>query len=282
MVSANPEFAGVRLRLDLAYVGTAYHGWQIQSEQVTVQGELRDHLTRLLGRPVIPVAAGRTDAGVHARGQVAHLTVRSQEEAARVARALPRMCDGDLQVRQVRRVSPDFNARFSALTRRYAYHLGFGRDLFQPHRWYIYQSVDRDAMDAAARDVVGLHDFSSFCKASSLKPDGNLCQVSHCAFEWQADSAILQVKSNRFLHHMVRNIVGMLVEIGRGELPADAVPQALAAMSRSAVGRMAPAQGLFLEEVEYPEPLLSPDYWDPNGYRARQSQSDAPVPRSEP
>jgi len=157
MVTSESEFAseskfeGVRLRLDIAYVGTSYHGWQIQSEHVTVQGELRDHLTRLLGRPATPVAAGRTDAGVHARGQVAHLTVRDADEAERVARALPRMCDTDIQILQVRQVSPDFNARFSATARRYAYHLGLYRDIFNQHKWHIYQPVDREVMDQIGR-----------------------------------------------------------------------------------------------------------------------------------
>ncbi|MFT5233585.1 MAG: tRNA pseudouridine38-40 synthase [Candidatus Krumholzibacteriia bacterium] len=282
MVIEYPHFDGVRLRLDIAYVGTSYHGWQIQTKPVTVQGELRDHLSRLLGRPVVPVAAGRTDSGVHARGQVAHLTVRNSDEAERVARALPRMCDGDIQVLNVRRVSPDFNARFSAQSRRYAYHLGFGRDVFYPYRWYVYQPVEPALMDQAARDFLGKHDFTSFCKAASLKAAGNFCEVSHCAFEWGANSAILHVKANRFLHHMVRNIAGMLVEIGRGELPVDAVPRALEAKSRRAIGRMAPAKGLFLEEVEYPEQLLDPGYWDPNGYRVRQALLNVPTPRSDP
>jgi len=258
---AKPEPArlnGIRLRLDLAYVGRDFQGWQIQSEGRTVQGELRRYLTRLLGRPATPVAAGRTDAGVHAHGQVAHLTVCDEDEAERVARALPRMCDPDLQVVRVRRVSPDFNARFSATARRYSYHIIQTRDIFRPHVWYHYRRLDRQAMDLAARDFVGEHDFSSFCKSRSLKEAGNLCDVRLCAFEWTADSAIFHVKANRFLHHMVRNMVGLLVEIGDGDRQPDAVGRTLAAKDRSAAGRMAPACGLFLEEVDYPKHLLDP------------------------
>ncbi len=267
--------AGVRLRLDIAYDGREYHGWQIQPDTRTVQGELREKLTLLLGRDAIPVAAGRTDAGVHARGQVAHLSVRDADEAERVMRALPRMCDRDVAVTAVRPVAQQFNARFSATARRYSYHLTQTRDLFRPHVWYLYQSLDQAAMSRAATDFVGSHDFTSFCKAKSLKEAGNVCHVSHCAFEWEGDSAIFHVKANRFLHHMVRNMVGLLVEIGRAERPATDVPVVLAALSRSAGGRMAPAHGLFLEEIDYPEHLLDPAWRDP-------TLTTEPAPRSEP
>jgi tRNA pseudouridine38-40 synthase len=256
-----------RLRLDLAYVGADFHGWQIQPDARTVQGEMRRSLTRLLDRDAIPVAAGRTDAGVHARGQVAHLTVATQEEVDRVARALPGMMPDDIDIRQVRRVSPSFNARHSAIARRYSYQIIQERDIFRPHASYVFRPLDRQSMDEAAADFRGSHDFTSFCKARSLKANHNLCDVSHCAFDWRGDSAIFQVQANRFLHHMVRIMVGTLVEIGRCERDKGDIPGILAARSRSASGRMAPPQGLFLEEVYYPEQFLDPRYvgsdnWD--------------------
>jgi tRNA pseudouridine38-40 synthase len=252
-----------RLRLDLSYVGRDFHGWQIQPDARTVQGELRHCLTRLLGRDTVPVAAGRTDAGVHATGQVAHLTVATAEEVQRVARALPPMMPADIEVRRVRRVSPSFNARHSAVARRYSYRIVQVRDIFRPHAWYVHRPLDREAMDAAAAVLVGTHDFTSFCKAKSLKEDHNRCRIDHCAFDWAVDSAIFHIQANRFLHHMVRNLVGTLVEIGRHERDRDDIPDILAARRRSASGRMAPAQGLFLEEVFYPEQLLDPAYVDP-------------------
>ncbi|MEN8005799.1 MAG: tRNA pseudouridine(38-40) synthase TruA [Candidatus Krumholzibacteriota bacterium] len=249
-----------RLRIDLAYVGTAFHGWQIQPDARSVQGDMRHELTRLLGRDAIPVAAGRTDAGVHARGQVAHLTVETAAEVDRVIGALPRMMPDDIDIQGIRRVSPSFNARHSAIARRYSYNLIQVRDIFRPHCWYIFRPLDRAAMDRAAAAFVGSHDFSSFCKAKSLKEDHNLCDVGLCAFDWGDDSAIFHVRANRFLHHMVRNMMGALAEIGRGEREADDIPRILAARSRSASGRMAPARGLFLEEVVYPERLMDPGY----------------------
>ena len=258
-----PRQPGVRLRLDIAYAGQNFHGWQIQPEARTVQGELSRLLERLLGREAVPVAAGRTDAGVHARGQVAHLSVRDADEAGRVARALPRMCDGEIEITGIREVSLDFNARFSAVARRYSYHLTQRRDIFNPHVWYVYRRLDRAAMDQGARDFLGAHDFTSFCKATSVKDGSNVCDVSLCAFEWSPDSAIFHVKANRFLHHMVRNMVGTLVEIGVGERPAGDVPRVLDACRRSECGRMAPAHALFLEEVDYPGYLMDPAWRDP-------------------
>lgn len=253
-----------RLRIDVAYVGSEFHGWQIQPDARSVQGDMRDGLTRLLGRVAIPVGAGRTDAGVHARGQVAHLTVNNADEVERVTRALPRLMPGDIDIKAVRRVSPSFNARHSAVARRYSYRLVQMRDIFRPHAWHIFRPIDREAMNRAAADFVGSHDFSSFCKAKSLKKDHNLCDVGHCVFDWADDSAIFHVQANRFLHHMVRVMVGTLVEIGRGERSADEIPRILADRNRSASGRMAPAQGLFLEEVLYPERFLDPDFIDPD------------------
>jgi len=249
-----------RLRIDVAYVGREYHGWQIQPGTRTVQGELRRCLTRLLGRDAIPVAAGRTDAGVHARGQVTHLVVNTSEEVERIVRALPGMVPADIGIQGVRRVSPAFNARHSATARRYSYRIIQVRDIFRPHAWYIYRTLDREVMDRGAAAFLGSHDFTSFCKAKSLKKDHNLCQVSLCAFDWRDDSAIFHVQANRFLHHMVRNMVGTLAEMGWGERDKDDIPRILAAHSRSASGQLAPPQGLVLEEVHYPEQLMDPDF----------------------
>ncbi len=257
----------VRLRIDLAYVGTGFHGWQFQPGLRTVQGELARSIGRLLGREVMPVGAGRTDTGVHARGQVAHLDVADPAEADRLVRALARVVPPDLAVTAVSLVSPDFNARLSATARRYSYHLLWGRDIFAPHCWQLDGAPDRAAMDRAAADSLGAHDFSSFCKTSSLKDDGNVCRVDLCRFDWRDDSAmlsaILHVRANRFLHHMVRNLVGTFVEIGQGRRPAADVPAILAARARSRAGGMAPPEGLFLEAVAYPEHLLDPRWRDP-------------------
>lgn len=247
--------AALRLRIDLAYVGSDFFGWQIQTELRTVQGELTDALTRLLGRRAVPVGAGRTDTGVHARCQVAHLGVNSPEEVERVMRALPSMVPRDISIVHIRPVPGEFNACRTATARRYSYHLLEGRDIFRPHCWQLGRRLDRQAMDQAAKYLLGRHDFTSFCKARSQKEGGNLCNVDLCKFEWAEDSAIFHVRANRFLHHMVRIVISLLVETGLGVRSAGEVQEILQARRRDRAGKMAPPQGLFLEEVSYPADL---------------------------
>jgi tRNA pseudouridine38-40 synthase len=249
----------ITLRIEVAYVGSAFHGWQIQSNLRSVQGDLQRQVSRLLGRETALTGAGRTDAGVNARGQVAHIKVANDDEARRVIGALPKLVPADISLGDICVVSPRFNARFSAIARRYSYHISFNKDIFRPHEWQMHTPIgDRDAMDAAAGHFIGSHDFSSFCKTSSLKAAGNLCHMELCAFDWQDESVIFHVKANRFLHHMVRIMVGTLVEVGEGTRSADSIPSVLEACERSEAGRMAPPEGLFLEEVYYPEHVLDP------------------------
>jgi tRNA pseudouridine38-40 synthase len=248
-----------RVRLDLAYVGTAFHGWQIQPQLRTVQGELTARLSRLLQRPCQPVGAGRTDAGVHARGQVAHLDAAGAAEIPRIARALPKMAPDDIQILGVAPVSAAFDARLSATARRYAYRLRERRNIFDPYAFHVPWRLDRGAMDAACARIRGRHDFSSFCKTGSLKED-NTCEVDLCGLEWTDEGGILHIRADRFLHHMVRNLVGVLVEVGRGSRQPQDLPRILAARDRRAAGMMAPAHGLFLEEVLYPPELQDPGF----------------------
>ncbi len=243
---------GVRVRFRVAYVGTQFSGWQIQPDRRTVQGVLKKKISFLLGREATPIGAGRTDTGVHAQGQVAHVTVANEEEAFRMMRALAGLMPQDIAVFDVHIVPMEFSSRFSAVARRYSYHLFFGRDIFQPFNWQLHRSLDFSAMDQAAKSFLGSHDCASICKTSSLKPAGNVCHIDLCAFEWQANSAIFQVRANRFLHHMVRIMVGTIVEVGEGTRLPDDIPGILEARDRSRAGRMAPPEGLFLEEVYYP------------------------------
>ena len=244
---------GVRVSFKVAYVGSKFAGWQLQPDQRTVQGVLKKKLSFLMGREVSPVGAGRTDTGVHARAQVAHVTLVNEVEAVRLERALPGLMPSDVSVFDFQRVGHDFHSRFSAIARRYSYHLLFRRDIFQPNAWQTVRRIDRRAMDQAASFFLGSHDCASFCKTSSLKDNGNVCHIDLCTFEWSEDSAIFHVRANRFLHHMVRIMVGTLMEVGRGLRPATEIPEILEALDRSSAGCMAPAEGLFLEEVYYPE-----------------------------
>jgi tRNA pseudouridine38-40 synthase len=259
---------GARIRIDVAYVGAGFHGWQEQPGLRTVQGELSQMLARLLGRLAKPIAAGRTDAGVHARGQVCHLTVQNADEAERLQRRLSQLAPEDMQIVSVRPVSGDFNARFSALARRYSYCILLRRDIFrEPFAHYLDCPLNREAMSEAATCFLGENDFASFCKKASWRDTGhgNQCVVDLCHFDWKDDLTIFQVRANRFLHNMVRNMVGTLLEVGRGRLRPDEIPGILAARDRSLAGRKMPAKGLCLEEVLYPHELLDPGYRRPDG-----------------
>lgn len=264
-----------RVRIDLEYDGTDFHGWQVQPGLRTVQGEMSRMLGRLLGRSVLPTGAGRTDAGVHARGQVCHVGSLSAAEAERLARALPEKCPADMEITAVTPVSRSFNARFSAIRRRYAYSIGLKRNVFRRNReWYVYWKLDPGAMAEAAAMMIGAHDYSSFCKTDSLR-ENNACDVSVCRFDWSGDSGIFHVQANRFLHHMVRTMVGTLIEVGRGYRRPEEIPEILAARDRSFAGAMAPPQGLCLEEVGYPEHLLDPEYHGPGLSHAPGPEEDS-------
>ncbi len=256
------------VRIDLAYDGAGYHGWQVQPGLRTVQGVLAGRLERLLARPAKPTGAGRTDTGVHALGQVAHVSDLTADEVERVVRALPGLMPEDMAVRAVREVSPSFDARFSARWRRYVYRLGFAPDLFRrTQEWQLESGLDsglnRAAMDAAAARLVREDDFASFCKTASLR-ENNRCDVAHCRFSWDDLSATFEIRADRFLHHMVRTAVGTLVEVGRGRRVPDDIDAILAARDRRAAGAMAPAHGLYLAEVGYDSELDDPTYIVPD------------------
>ncbi|MFH1842689.1 MAG: tRNA pseudouridine(38-40) synthase TruA [bacterium] len=260
---ASPRHDGetvTRVRIDMAYLGTDFHGWQVQPQLRTVQGVLTEMIAKLVDLEGYPVGAGRTDAGVHARHQVCHLDTASPGEADRLRQKLPALAPVDLQVLNVRPVPASFDARFSACRRRYSYHLLWRRDVFrETTAVYVPGRLDREAMACGAEFFLGTHDCTSFCKRVSLHADGNECTLDVCRFDWFEDSAIFQVRANRFLHHMVRNMIGTLIEIGRGRREPEQIPAILAKRDRHHAGRKAPAKGLFLEEVQYPEELLDPD-----------------------
>ncbi|GAA3896491.1 tRNA pseudouridine(38-40) synthase TruA [Leifsonia kafniensis] len=268
-----------RIRLDIAYDGTTFAGWAKQPELRTVQGEIEDALATILRRhgPVSDlVVAGRTDAGVHARGQVAHFDLTAEQAHALVQ---PRRGTGNkpkppLPVEIYRRVSgilvtkpeivlkdvtraPDgFDARFSALWRRYEYRLAdslVGHDPMQRMRttWHPFE-LDLDAMDAAAATLVGLHDFATYCKP---RPGATTVRTLQ-DFRWRRDSdgvLIASLKADAFCHSMVRALVGACVAVGEGKLDGSRLVNLRVERARTSEFKVMPAQGLTLTEVGYPE-----------------------------
>jgi tRNA pseudouridine38-40 synthase len=247
------------IRLDVAYEGTRFHGWQFQPGLRSVQGTLEDTFARITGESVRFVAAGRTDAGVHARGQVAHLFTGSRLDARTLLQAMNALLPPDVVVKAVRDAPPTFHARKSALEKRYEYWIRNDRlpcVFSRRFVWHFKAPLDPEAMRAAARMIPGTRDFSSF-QASGGPVGIDPVRTVHRVDVGTPSPGILQivVEGVSFLRHMVRILVGTLVDVGRGRLPAPEVEAVLDARDRRAAGRTAPARGLFLMRVRYPEAM---------------------------
>ena len=253
MAAAESPLAWSNLRLTIEYDGTDFHGWQSQREARTVQGELTKALSMLLGERVVPVASGRTDAGTHALAQVAHAKARGTiPPLHRLHRGLNGLLPPDVAVHRVEAVSDQFHARYDAVGKHYRYRISTDKSaLARKQIWSCYRPLRLEPMKAAASHLVGEHDFAAFCKKDP-PPDRFECQVRECEIESQGREIVLEIEANRFLRHMVRIIVGTLVEIGVGRRPASDIPGLLASRDRTRAGPTAPACGLCLVCVTYP------------------------------
>jgi tRNA pseudouridine38-40 synthase len=243
------------IRLTLAYDGTDFRGWARQRDPGirTVEGVLTQRLERVLGEPVKLSVAGRTDAGVHARGQVASFAVGSSVEPGRLQRALNGALAPEVVVVDAGVAPEGFDARFSATAREYVYriHEAASPDPFSARFvWHRPGHLRLGPMREAARSLVGEHDFASFCR----DPGGGRSTVRHLrrlTVVRRGDVLSIRVVANAFLHQMVRSLVGALVAVGAGRIETGAMPEILAARDRAAAGRLAPARGLTLERVHY-------------------------------
>ena len=241
--------------MDLAYDGAGFHGWAAQPGLRTVQGELEGALATVLRLPAVPtVCAGRTDTGVHARGQVVHLDVDSMPDPglALLARRLNGVLDADLRVRRVVVAADGFDARFSPRWRRYAYRIcdGVPDPLTRGHVLTWPRPLDADRMNEASSDLLGLQDFASFCK----QREGATTVRTLLDLAWVRDGDVLTgtVRADAFCHHMVRSLVGALLAVGEGRRPVAWPGDVLAAATRDPAVTVVPPHGLTLEEVGYP------------------------------
>jgi len=243
----------MRVALGLEYDGTDFNGWQIQREGRTIQRSLETALRAVADHPVRVTCAGRTDAGVHALGQVVHFDT----EADRVSRAwtlgLNSNLPPDVSVRWARVVPGEFHARFSARARSYRYWIlnSACRPALLRHRvWSAHRALDEGRMQVAAGLLVGNHDFSAF-RAAGCQSRTARRHVHSIAVRREDDLLCVDIIANAFLHHMVRNIVGTLAVVGRGEAPVGWVAEVLKNGDRGAAGMTAPAAGLYLINVDY-------------------------------
>jgi tRNA pseudouridine38-40 synthase len=247
-----------RVKLVLHYDGRDFYGWQTQSNRRTVQGELSALLCRLCGADSVGVtAAGRTDRGVHATGQVASALIPDRFDEQELVRALNALAPSDLWIVSAERVPESFHPRIDAISRTYVYRVGVGRGSRSPfeHRWCwpVGHSLDRERISAATEYIAGDHDFGAFAK-SGQPQRGVRCKVGSAFWrEAPRDERILEfeITADRFLHRMVRYLVGTLVETGRGLRPADDMGRLLDGEPGLRAAPPAPAQGLFLARVDY-------------------------------
>ena len=259
----NLYLCGVKRRyfIRFAYDGTAYCGWQMQPNGLSVQEVLTKALCTLLRTEDIEiVAAGRTDAGVHARNMVAHFDVEDRLPAGLdLVNKLNSLLPSDISVIEIREVKPEVHARFDALSRRYEYHLVLQKDVFRhPFAMRIYNPLDFDRMNEAAKILFEYTDFTSFSKLHTDVKTNN-CKIMAARWEQREEEWIFIVEADRFLRNMVRAIVGTLLEVGRGKMTIDEFRQVIDAKNRCNAGSSVPAKGLFLVEVAYPENIYTGD-----------------------
>lgn len=241
------------IRLILEYEGTRYHGWQVQPDVPTVQGTLEERLSRITGEKASVTGAGRTDAGVHALGQVANFLTASRAPLSAFSLGLNSLLPPDITVIRAEDAPPDFDARRSARKKLYRYRIlnrPVPSALRRDFSWWVHEPLDIAAMEASARVLIGPHDFSAFRDSDPDMPDPHRTVIS-CSPRREDDMIIIEIEADGFLKHMVRIIMGTLALVGRGKGSPAWVAEILEACDRRRAGPTAPARGLCLVEVGY-------------------------------
>jgi tRNA pseudouridine38-40 synthase len=242
------------------YDGGAFSGWQRQRDARTVQGEMEAVLAALCGTPVTALGSGRTDAGVHARGQAVGVRVPKRWTAQSIRHAMNSKLPRDVWVAKSFAMQPEFHARFSAARRRYAYFVGTDQGAMSPFRrqmeWPLARALDLDLLNAEASSLPGIHAFRAFAIQGTAPPEDNhVCELTLARWRNRDGGVVFDIEANRFLHHMVRFLVGTMVAVATGRRPPGTVAELLAASDNRQTAAPAPPQGLFLEQVSYPATL---------------------------
>lgn len=246
----------MRFFMTLAYRGEAFHGWQIQPGDVSVQEVIEKALSTLARKPVALTGAGRTDAGVNAHRMTAHFDWPCVPDA-NMLRALNSLCGRDIAIYDIRRVADNAHARFDATARTYRYFVTTSKNPFARElAWKAPATLDFEAMNRAAAMLIGKRDFTSFAKLHS-DARTNICDLRKAAWHRiDTDSWYFEITADRFLRNMVRAVVGTLADVGRGKMAPEAIMDILAHKDRCAAGTSMPAGALFLWNVEYPESIF--------------------------
>ncbi len=247
------------LKVILTYDGAEFSGWQVQPGAATVQGTLASAIGRITGEKVLPQGSGRTDAGVHALAQVVTFVTESSVPTENFRKALNDILPASVRVLEVNEAPPEFHARHSARAKTYRYRIYRGAicpPFLARYVWHYPYPLDEAAMMRAAALVAGEHDFTSFAavdpeRGREHEPASNVRTIHSSSWERAGGELVYTVRGSGFLHHMVRNLVGTFILVGKGTLQAEDVSRILAARNRSAAGPTAPASGLYLIGVEY-------------------------------
>lgn len=250
------------VQLVLHYDGSGFSGWQRQPEQRTVQGIVEQTLERLCGSPVPALGSGRTDAGVHARGQAVGVRVPEKWTPPVLRKALNATLPDDIWVASAFEMRPEFHARYSATARRYSYYVGTddaARSPFRRRVEYPFEfTIDRKSLDTAAAALLGDHSFRAFAvKDTAPEGDGHRCEVKVAQWEDRPGGLVFVIEANRFLHHMVRFLVGTMLDVASGRRALRDVTALLGASDNNDVSSPAPPHGLFLDRVTYPQELYA-------------------------
>lgn len=246
-----------KFRITIEYDGTSYHGWQRQENAITIQEMLETAIFQFCGQEVRVTGAGRTDQGVHARGQVAHFSIKTGLPPKKISAAINAHLPADIAVREVFEAPAGFHARYDARKRTYQYFIS--PEITAIHRkfcWQVFQKLNPDILNRAARLLVGEHDFGAFARMETAGKT-KICNVFESFWSRKNGLWIYRISANRFLHGMVRGIVGTIVDTARGRFTFDQFEIIFNSGDRRRAGQAAPACGLFLEKVEYEKIVIN-------------------------
>jgi tRNA pseudouridine38-40 synthase len=257
-IFAEIYLALTRYFIFISFKGTSYHGWQMQPKAITVQKILDEAISMILGEKISTTGAGRTDAGVHAQVFCAHFDSLNPDLAKRknLIFRLNRFLPDDISVTGIRKVLADANARFTAISRTYKYFVTRLKDPFNDYSsWFIHGDLDIETMNKTSKILLNHSDFTSFSRFHSDNKT-NLCKIYDAGWEISGNMLVFTIRADRFLRNMVRAIVGTMIEAGRGKIDTTDFERIIVLKNRSSAGMSAPAKGLFLTAIEYPEEIF--------------------------
>ena len=242
-----------RYLLEISYNGYGYSGWQVQSKGLTIQGELQDSLSTLLSTNIKLHGAGRTDTGVHAVQSFAHFDIDQSINIEELKFKLNRFISKNISINNIFIVSSDFHARYSAISRTYEYWINFKKDPFLENRSFFYPKIlNLKLFNEGCSLIIGKKDFSSFCKSKS-DVKNKICNVTFANCYVNNDMFVFKIKANRFLHNMVRSLVGTLIDFSASKIKRPDIIDIISKKDRKKSGYSVPAHGLYLVNVEYPK-----------------------------